>query len=454
MKKRNYIYILIVLALMLHSCTKGVIDRKPNQSQVVPATLTDFQALLDNTSVFGSDKIGAGEIGAGDFYVNYPDYQSAYITDQAAYNWQKDIWQGTLGVQEWDGPYQQVFYTNVVFDGLKSITANTGNQADYDNIKGMALFLRAEAFYDVAQLFAKPYDPSTAATDLGAPLRLTSDLNVKSVRSTVQQTYDQVTNDLVQASQLLPVTPVNVYRPGKAAAFALLARVYLAMGNYPLALQNSDASLKLYSTLIDYNTLTPSIRYPVPRLNPEVVYQAYIPRDGIWEREQGKIDSNLYRSYSTNDLRRSVFFLTNADSTVGFKGMYDGGRPLFSGMTTDEQYLIRAESYARAGQTTLAMADLNTLLKTRFVTGTFVPYSASSPDDALQQIITERRKELLLRGIRWQDLRRLNKDPKFAVTLTRVLNGVAYTLPPNDPRYVLPIPDYIILATGMQQNPR
>jgi hypothetical protein len=318
----------------------------------------------------------------------------------------------------------------------------------------MALYLRAEAFYNVAQLFAKPYDASTAATDLGIPLRLTSDLNVKSVRSTVQQTYEQITNDLTEAAQLLPVTPITVYRPSRPSAFALLARVYLAIGSYTLALQNADACLKLYSTLMDYNTLDATLTYPIPDLNVEIIHEDGVPRYRIWERERGKIDSNLYRSYGSNDLRRSIFFLTNADGSVGFKGMYDGSRLLFSGITTDEQYLVRAECYARSGQADLAMADLNTLLKTRFLTGTFIPYTASSADDALMQIITERRKELLLRGIRWSDLRRLNKDPRFAVTLTRVLNGVTYTLPPNDPRYILPIPDYIISATGIQQNPR
>ncbi|MGI8583213.1 MAG: RagB/SusD family nutrient uptake outer membrane protein, partial [Chitinophagaceae bacterium] len=64
------------------------------------------------------------------------------------------------------------------------------------------------------------------------------------------------------------------------------------------------------------------------------------------------------------------------------------------------------------------------------------------------------RKELVFRGQRWFDLRRLNKDPRFAKTLTRKLNGKITELPANDPRYTEYIPLDVIGFTGMQQNMR
>ena len=99
------------------------------------------------------------------------------------------------------------------------------------------------------------------------------------------------------------------------------------------------------------------------------------------------------------------------------------------------------------------MKDYNTLFSNRFRTGTYVNATAISVDDALNKIIPERRKELLFRDLRWTDLRRLNKDSRFAVTLSRSLNSTIYTLPPNDIRYTLPIPDYVIALNGIQQNP-
>ncbi|MNH23081.1 hypothetical protein D3C79_829630 [compost metagenome] len=99
-----------------------------------------------------------------------------------------------------------------------------------------------------------------------------------------------------------------------------------------------------------------------------------------------------------------------------------------------------------------AMDYLNALLVKRYKTGTYVPLSETDPNKALAVILLERRKQLLFRGLRWLDLRRLNTDARFATTLKRTLDGVEYLLPPNDNRYTFPIPNYIIAASGMQQN--
>jgi len=70
-------------------------------------------------------------------------------------------------------------------------------------------------------------------------------------------------------------------------------------------------------------------------------------------------------------------------------------------------------------------------------------------------LIQERRKELPFSGnLPWEDLRRLNQEPNFAKTLTRMLNGETFSLPPGDNRYVYPIPENEISLSGIQQNPR
>jgi hypothetical protein len=126
----------------------------------------------------------------------------------------------------------------------------------------------------------------------------------------------------------------------------------------------------------------------------------------------------------------------------------------YDGLAVDEIYLIKAECRARAGDRDGAMDVLNTLLKARWKTGTFVAYTAANADEALLIVLKERKKELLLRGLGWTDLRRLNREPKFAVTLQRKAGGVTYTLPPNDPRYAFPIPDIEIKLGGLAQNQR
>ena len=86
-----------------------------------------------------------------------------------------------------------------------------------------------------------------------------------------------------------------------------------------------------------------------------------------------------------------------------------------------------------------------------------MPYTeitAVNTQEALQKILTEHRKELCFRGLRWTDLRHLNHDPLFQKTLTRTIFGQNYSLPPNDIKYVFPLPDSEILYSGVQQNPR
>ena len=179
-----------------------------------------------------------------------------------------------------------------------------------------------------------------------------------------------------------------------------------------------------------------------------------------WESFPGNaqdfVDSNLYNSYAVNDLRQSAFYSLTSDSIPVFDGAYVGSTGyFFSGIGTDEMYLTRAEGYARQGNVALAMSDLNTLLQARWLTGFFTTLSASTADEALAIILNERNKELpFTELIRWIDLRRLNRDSRFAKTLFRNLNGQVYSLPPNDNRYVYPIPPDEIKLSGIEQNPR
>ncbi len=57
-----------------------------------------------------------------------------------------------------------------------------------------------------------------------------------------------------------------------------------------------------------------------------------------------------------------------------------------------------------------------------------------------------------MRGLRWTDLRRLNREPRYAISLERTVLGQPYNLPPNHQHYTFPIPDDIISLSGMPQN--
>ncbi len=456
--KKNLLYLVCTAAIsvLLSNCKKedNFLNAKPNQALFVPSTLGDLENILNDQNTFNNLDPGLGEIASDDYYVTPDNLNNEQTIEKNGYIWAKSLYDAGSNVNDWSGPYQQVYYANTILDYLSKIAISQTQQAEANKIKGSALFFRAIAFYNLVQTFAVPYDTKSASTDLGIPLRLTSDLNTKSVRATEAQCYGQIISDLQTAVSLLPVTPSVKTLPSQPAANGLLARVYLAMANFPQALQFSGAALNQFNILTDYNTLTPNpYSISTDYLDEDIFHVVQIPYGIVNTNYLGIADSTLFNSYTNNDLRKTTCYVINSGLPY-WSGTYDFNDLNYTGIATDELYLIHAECNARAGNTSAALKDLNTMLVTRWKTGTFVPYTATSSTIALNEILTERRKELLFRGLRWTDLRRLNKETQFAITLKRVLNGTIYTLPPNDPRYAMPIPDNEIDVSGIQQNQR
>src|SRR6185312_4130302 len=140
--------------------------------------------------------------------------------------------------------------------------------------------------------------------------------------------------------------------------------------------------------------------HPFIQFNKEVVYYQYDNSFSFSSilQKNSRIDSNLVNSYSSDDLRKTAFFIPNPDGYL-FKGSYSGSS-WFTGVATDELYLTRAECAARLGNASAAMNDLNTLLVTRWRTGTYIPDTTLNTNDAINKILVERRKELVFRDLR------------------------------------------------------
>lgn len=419
-----------LLAMLVSGCQRGFLDAKPQKSLLVPTTATDLWALLDNNVVFNQTP-GLTAIADGDLYTTDAGYK-AYYTDEErkAYTWAPNIF-GVNTQGDWDTPYQQVFYANTVLDRLDS-APEAFSDADRNILRGTALFHRALAFYNLAQEFT------------GIPLRLHADVTAAAGDATVKEVYDRVLSDLKTARQLLPQSTAYKTRPSVSSALAMLARASLAMEDYPAAGRYADSCLQRTGALIDYNTLSATAARPFPKAlpnsNDEVLFYAVqLAYSFTGSLSPTVCDPALYQSYAGNDLRRTIFFKAMSPG-FKFKGNYAGIISLFSGLATDEMYLVRAECAARSGNAAAAMADLNKLLVKRWKTGTFTPLSAATADDALRLVLTERRKELTGRNLRWSDLKRLNKDSRFAVTLMRTILGQAYTLAPGSAAYVYPLP--------------
>jgi len=449
---------LLVLSMLAGACHKSFLDQKPSTDLLIPNTMPVLQELMDNTQVMNISP-ALGEFSADNFYLTYPTWLSLDTKEANAYIWASNIYEGQGLVIDWDIPYQQVFYSNTVLQGLAAIQPDSTNKTQWNMLEGTALFSRAFAFFNVAGLFAGPYDSATAASGLGIPLRLDPDINEKTTRASVQATYTQILGDLHTAEGLLPA-PIpfsNLNRPSRLAAEALLARVYLSMGDYTEAGLCADSVLQVYGKLLNYNALDTSKPFQFANNMPEILYQANFPILG--NTLEGLlcsgclVDTMLIASYAPDDLRRPLYYYEVPSGGYTLNGSYAGLIFPFSGLATDELYLIRAECNARVGQVTLALNDLDTLMSHRVVTGSFTPYPVLTAAAALDTVLAERRKELAFRGIRWSDLRRLNQEG-WNITLARNLNGTPYTLSPNSDLYTLPIPPDVIQESGIAQNPR
>ncbi|RZJ91946.1 MAG: RagB/SusD family nutrient uptake outer membrane protein [Chryseobacterium sp.] len=442
------------ILLVFLGCKK-TLEEKSNQSLVIPTTIEDAQAILDYNSILNENEPGSAEISADDYYLTDSDWSSLIIEqDQNTYKWKEnDLFRlGTLG-NDWGRCYSAVYYCNTVLDALRKIDKTPSNSTAWNNVLGQALVFRASRFLGALQVWSLAYDENTYDTDLGIPLRINSDFNEISVRSNVKDSYEQVISDLKQAIPLLPLISISTTRPSKPAAYALLARTYLSMRKYKEAGLYADSCLIYKSGLINYNLLNTSLAFPITVGNEETVFYKEVFTGDPINKIRAKIFDPLYRSYSEGDLRKKIFFVLNTDGSYSFKGNYTGRFALFGGIATNEMYLTRAECFARNGKMQEAMNDLNKLLENRWTKVDFKPLIATNSDDALRIILSERRKELLMRGLRWMDIKRLNKEG-YGISLTRIISGVRFVLPPNDLRFALPIPDDVIKLSGMVQNPR
>lgn len=450
---KRILFILAILPVVISSCKK--LEEKPRQSLVVPQTLADFQGLADNVNVLNSNYPMLGDVSSDNHYLSASGYDGLLAPeDKTAYIWQKDVFNGAITIPEWDSSYQKVFYSNVILDGLEKLSSNDQVNT-FNSIKGQALFSRANSFFMLAQIFANRYVPGINDSDLGIVLRLSSDLNKPSVRASLKSTYDQIIGDLELAKVLLPATPIYKTRAGKQAAMAILARVYLFIGDYDNAYKNADECLRLNSTLLNYNSVTGTSTTSslFSQLNADVIFHATMVNGEALDADISFIDAELYSSFEVNDLRKVLFFIDNKNGSYSFRGNYNGASNIkFAGIGLDEVFLTKAECQVRLGRRSDGLTDLNSFLVTRYKSGLFIPRTASTDNEALAIILGERRKELINRGLRWLDLKRLNVDPRFSKVLRRTLKGVEYVLPPNDPRYTFPIPGYIIALNGIQQN--
>ena len=445
----------IFLCLLSFDCNKLVHVPNPINS-------------VTTTEVFSSDATAtAAMLGIYSYMISTPAFSNSLTTvylgesadeliDELPGNEGNDLFlvnnltalqsSGTVSSFLWQPAYYDIYCANAIIAGIqasKAISSSTANQ-----LIGEAKFIRAFCYFYLVNLFGN------------IPLNLNIDFNktVLLSESSQAQVYQQITNDLLDAQNLMisdfSLSNGQPIRANKWAATALLARVYLYRGEWQSA--DSAATAVINSGLFRLVSLdsvflansAESILESVPANNyPYATWEGntFIPYDSIllpayWLTPQ------LLDAFETGDQRR-ISWVDSADpSGLGtyyyypykYKVMVGSPGPSTENYTLlrlAEQYLIRAESECEpGGQQNLsqAIADVNVI---RLRAGLPALSTALTQSLVMAAIQQEWRMEYFAEwGHRWLDLRR------WGISI-QTLDTVSYKLGYIDSTQLLyPIP--------------
>ncbi|HEY8917201.1 MAG TPA: RagB/SusD family nutrient uptake outer membrane protein [Chitinophaga sp.] len=451
MTRNNIFFLMMMTAALVTGCSKYT-DIK-TEGALTPGDYINFRYLMNSPDLersadmpdMTSDDIQYKDTGMQQSLSN--EYRNAYM-------WAAQYYDALAPDQDWRVLYATNYSCNLVIRDVMG--SNGGTVQLKSEVLAEARVHRAYDYFMLVNMYGKQYNESTQATDLGVPLVLQPDVAEAAVRGTVKEAYDNILQDLQAAIPALPEkSSYNIY-PSKAAAYAILAKVYLQMGRYKDAGGYADSALTIQHTLLNLPTLS---SYPQRTDNPEIILSKTAGSSHAYSARQ-VLSDELLALYDPKDLRYSYFTQdytqgSNVYRVYAKENVSGSNRNI--GPSVPEMLLIKAECQARAGEAGNAMNTVNTLRAARFTAADYTPLSATSADDALQKVLQERRRELCFSCARWFDQKRLFTDSRFAkdITRTNLLTGETFTLSPGSNRYLFPIPQYNIqLNPALVQNPR
>jgi len=241
--KNKFIYALVGLGLLGASCSESWLDENPSDklsSEGSVNNVTQAQYAVDgiynqmtDDEYYNGDYICNFDVMADDMRVteggrldNYYDY-SFYTESSDATMWER--------------PYEALKNAASLMAVIDDITVEGDDDvAARNDIKGQALALRGLIHFDLVKTFGKAYTHAGGPAALGVPI-VTETLaaDAKLSRNTVEEVYTQVIADLEAGISLLK-TDANLGHINKAAAQAILAKVYLYKGDMANALTYAE----------------------------------------------------------------------------------------------------------------------------------------------------------------------------------------------------------------------
>lgn len=309
----------------------------------------------------------------------------------------------------WNQIYNLIYQTNSVLNGLNQST--TIDVSVKGQLAAEAKFMRAY-FHSLLVSFWGDI-PWIASTDYN--------INSRVSRSSSGEVLQNIITDLTEAKAGLPEFSEQRIRPTKAAATALLARIYLYMQNYSAAEAEANEVIAQVPLEQDLNNV-----FLIE--SPETIFQlqSVIPRINTWDGNtyilistprNFALKTSFVQAFESGDLRQQAWTrsYTSGSDTWYYPFKYKVRRlPDVNSTKTEFQvllrvseiYLIRAEARANLNNIIGASGDLNSI---RLRAG-LAPTVASDKNSMLLAIENERRFELFTEnGHRWLDLKRTDR---------------------------------------------
>ncbi len=477
--KQN-ILIISCISLLAFSCTKNFLNKEPvgqvGREQLFE-TVEGLKAAFNGCyNLMAKNQLGLfglyGDVRSDNAVLN----TSNNAVMMAEYNYQPDEDDDIAAtVYIWRDIFEALNNVNNVINGgesLRKIKPDAKNIID--SIAGQAMVLRALCHFQLSLVYAQHYTFTADASHLGVPVLLETPFPGTLVsRKSMKQTYEQILADLNMGIVLMQEhNNSNKVTASVEGARAMLSRVYLYMGNWQGVIEESGK-------VINSNkfTLTAAENYENMFINtaqkkagagryPEVIWQliaAEVSSGSVCTYYSDPVNfqvspSELLRAlYATNDVRKSLFKTALNNKWYSNKYGLPAGEasaswaPNYKLFRLAEIYLNRAEAYWHTGQYDLAVADIK-LIQGRAlnIPAGNVVLNYSSPQQLLEIIKTERRKELAFEGHRIFDIMR-NKEP---LQRGGGCNAAICSLNYPSNYFILPIPKMELEANnGMQPNP-
>lgn len=470
--------LLIITGVILFVGCKKYLSEEPKKQASIK-TVDQLEALVDNATAFASVSSSTAVFSTDDTEITKDLYKNnavAFTIDNLQYYVNSvDGIVGAAADALWAGEYKKIFTANLILANVDDVT---GDELRKQRVKADAYFIRAYAYWVLANYYCAPYSAANL-NSLGLPLKKTVDYTESLKRATLKETYDFILADIAEAQKVAndEVDPMRAWRVSKKAIAAFMSRIYLFTGEYDKSMEQANVALtSTVAKLVDYKTLKPGISKsytsPVAKLNyvelndwaaskylywSEFYYTRYVATRSQWYLPS----TALLALYDTqNDLRYKSFMIPNGGrrfsvvTPAAFRyTVFADGQYIPEGPTFSEVLLNKAEVLARKGDFGGAMTVVNILRQKRM--STYIALTATDKDDAIKKVLEERRREMPF-AMRWYDIRRfsVNEYPADDVTVTRdffdvSISGVNVNAPKT---YTLSAKGLLVPINGVEMD--